>query len=482
MSQTTADRKTLLLSYVAALGLMGALVIAVILRKPPFWAMAAGTAIAWMCATRRATLHPEEPARSQASGAAASASVQGFAVAGVLRVANVLVLISLINAMTAVWFSSGTIQGLVYYGLLVVNPRYVALAGLALSTLLCTLIGSSVGTVATVGVAITGVARAFGIPAAPVAGAIMSGAIFGDRISFLSPIYHLAVDLTGSDPRKASKRILATGWPSLAACAVAYFGMGYFMDPGQVSKGLAWSTEFMAGLRQAARLSPWVLLPTVLVVVMAVKKVPVRLCLASGLVLAGAVAVLYQHETVLGVLRVATIGYTAKDVPPQIAALLQSGGLRGAVNMLLLLLFAGMYTGIMESSGMMDDVSRGLVSRLGSRTSFLAGAMGVSIFSAALASNQAMAVIIPARAMESKRRELAVSEEDFAGALCDSGVLAAGIIPWNVMAAMCAGALQVASLAYAPYTVIAFALPIAGLWYTARTNSRLPRGETQQGG
>jgi NhaC family Na+:H+ antiporter len=137
--------------------------------------------------------------------------------------------------------------------------------------------------------------------------------------------------------------------------------------------------------------------------------------------------------------------------------------------MLLLLVFAGMYTGIMEGSGMMDDVSRGLVSRLRTRKSFLLGAMGVSYFSAALASNQAMAVIIPARAMESKREELGVSQEEFAGALCDSGVPAAGIIPWNVMAVMCSGALQVAPLAYAPYTVLAIALPLFTIWRISRS-------------
>ena len=130
-----------------------------------------------------------------------------------------MVLIALVNSMTAVWFHSGTIQGLVYYGLMLVSPRYVALAGLVLSALLCTLIGSSVGTVATVGVAVMGIARALGLPEAPVAGAIMSGAIFGDRVSFLSPIYHLTVDLTGSDPRKATRRLLAIGWPSLFVCA-----------------------------------------------------------------------------------------------------------------------------------------------------------------------------------------------------------------------------------------------------------------------
>ena len=449
MSTTASKSKNDTLSYAAALGLVGPLIVTVTLNKPPFWAMSVGTAVAFLCAAIR--LRQVRPAAS-------------FALGGLSRVVNVVILIALVSLMTAVWFSSGTIQGLMYYGLKIVKPRYVAFSGLALSTVLSTLIGSSLGTVATVGVAIMGIAGAFGVPLAPVAGAIMSGAIFGDRVSFLSPIYHLTVDLTGSDAHKATKRILASGWPALAACAVISIALGLSMDPGEVSKGLAWSAEFLADLQQTSLISAWVLLPTALVVVLAVRKVPVRTCLAAATVTAGAIAVLYQGESVEGVLRTAFFGYSAQNATPQVAALLRNGGLRGTVNLLLLLVFAGMYTGIMESSGMMDDVSRGLVSHLRTRRSFLVGAMGVSILSAALGSNQAMAVIIPARAMDSKRRELGVSPEDFAGAMSDSGVPAAGIIPWNIMAVMCSAALQVPPLAFAPYTVIAFALPLAGLW------------------
>ncbi len=456
MVRSSPDRTKAALSYVSALGLMAALVTTITLQKPPYWAMAAGTVIAGICSVCRL--------RAGVSATSSIKETAGYAYRGLTRILNVVILVSLINAMTSVWYSSGTIQGLVYYGLSIVNPRFVALAGLVLSTLLSTLIGSSVGTCATVGVAIVGIARAFGMPAAPVAGAIMSGALFGDRASLLSPIYHLAVDMTGSDPQKASRRIVATGWVGLAAAAVAAVITGLAMDPGQVQAGIRWSAAFLDGLQGAARIGPLVLLPTVLVVVLAIRKVPVRVCMAGGLVVGAVLAVFYQHDAAANVARSVFFGYSAQGGNPEVTGLLRSGGLVGAVNMLLLLVFAGMYTGIMESSGMMDDVSHGLVSRLESKRSFLIGAMGVSVFSAALASNQAMSVIIPARAMEKKREELNVPREEFAGALSDSGVVAAGIIPWNIMAGMCSGALQVPPLSYAPYTVFAYVLPLAMIW------------------
>lgn len=387
-----------------------------------------------------------------------------FAKDGVAKVQNVVILVLLVNMMTAAWFSSGTIQGLVYYGVSLVNPRHVILAGLLLSTGLSTLIGSSVGTVATVGVAVMGIARAFNLPPAPVAGAIMSGAIFGDRISFLSGVFHLTVDMTGADLRKTSKRLLTSGIPALLMCIAAATVMGFTMKVSAQDTGLLWKAQFLSGLTQMVKITPWVLIPPALVVALAARRVPVRVCLAAGLVAGGAVALLYQSDSLPALVRSMLLGYTAEGVRPEVAGVFHSGGLRGTLNMALLLLSAGMYTGIMESSGMMDDISRGLVNKLRTRTSFLLGAMGISVVSTAIGSNQAMSVVIPGRAMTAKRRELGISEEDFAGALADSGVPAAGIIPWNVMAAMCGEAMQVSPTAFAPYTVIVYTLPLIGIF------------------
>lgn|GEM_PF-1137495 len=453
-SAPQAYRSGQLLSYVSALGLIAALVTTILIHLPPFWAMGAGTILAGLCAS----------VRSRRAGTELSMShLLRFASGGLGRVKNVVILVLLVNMMTAAWFSSGTIQGLVYYGVSLVDPRHVILAGLLLSAILSTLIGSSVGTVATVGVAVMGIARAFNLPPAPVAGAIMSGAIFGDRVSFLSGIFHLTVDMTGADLRKASRRLLASGIPALVVCIVAAAVMGFTVKASSDGAGLAWKTQFLTGLTEMARITPWVLIPPVLVVVLASRRVPVRLCMVAGLVAGGAIAIFYQHESLLTLLRSVLLGYTpGGGARPEVAQVFHSGGLRGTTNMALMLLFAGMYTGIMESSGMMDDISGGLVNKLQNRVSFLLGAMGISVLSTAIASNQAMSVIIPGRAMTAKRQELGISAEDFAGVLADSGVPAAGIIPWNVMAAMCGEALQVSPAAFAPYTVIVYTLAIVG--------------------
>ncbi len=453
-----------LFSHISALGLIAALVITIVIDVPPFWAMGAGTIIAGLCAWARSCgARRDDDTGASTAGAVTGRTLLAFMAGGMAKVKNVTILVLLVNMMTAAWFSSGTIQGLVYYGVSLIDPKHVILAGLLLSAALSTLIGSSVGTVATVGVAVMGIARAFGLPLAPVAGAIMSGAIFGDRISFLSGIFHLTVDMTGADLRKASRRLLKSGLPALAICVVAAMVMGFTVKASTQSGGLLWQSQFLQGLTQMVKITPWVLVPPLIVILLASRRIPVRLCLAAGLFAGGVVAIFYQHGNLPDLIRSVLLGYSSEGASPEVQGVFHSGGLRGTTNMALLLLFAGMYTGIMESSGMMDDISRGLVSKLHNRVSFLLGAMGISVLSTAIAANQAMSVIIPGRAMTAKRQELGISEEDFAGVLADSGVPAAGVIPWNVMAAMCGDTLQVSPVAFAPYTVLVWALPLMGV-------------------
>lgn len=441
---------------------------------PPFWAMGAGTILAGLCAWARSG---GTRAGVRTADAISGRDLLAFMAGGVAKVKNVSVLVLLVNMMTAAWFSSGTIQGLVFYGVSLVDPKHVILAGLLLSAALSTLIGSSVGTVATVGVAIMGIARAFGLPLAPVAGAIMSGAIFGDRISFLSGIFHLTVDMTGADLRKASKRLLQSGLPALAICVIAALVMGANIEASTQSGGVLWQNQFLLGLKQMVRITPWVLIPPLIVIVLASRRIPVRWCLVAGLAAGGVVALFYQHGNLADLVRSVLLGYSYEGASPEVQGVFHSGGLRGTINMALLLLFAGMYTGIMESSGMMDDISKGLVGKLHNRVSFLLGAMGISVLSTAICANQAMSVIIPGRAMTAKREELGISEEDFAGALADSGVPAAGVIPWNVMAAMCGDTLQVSPQALAPYAVLVYTLPIIGIFFALKKQPEYSEGK-----
>lgn len=259
------------LPYVPVAGLALPLGITIAMHLPLYWAMAVGSVIAGLSAAAYLSAAPSQSecsGRSEYSGRGKGATtgpffaqIYRYALKGVSRIANVVVLILLVNAMTAVWFSSGTIQSMVYYGLSVMSPGQVMVAGLVISTIVSMMLGSSVGTVATVGVAVLGIAKALGLPPAPVAGAIISGAVFGDRVSFLSPIFHLAVDFTGSDRERASRRILVTGVAAWVVSLVTYLVMGYFSASQAALEGFKVRDMYLGLLSQSARIGLWAMIP-----------------------------------------------------------------------------------------------------------------------------------------------------------------------------------------------------------------------------
>jgi NhaC family Na+:H+ antiporter len=377
------------------------------------------------------------------------------------------VLIVLIGAMTASWFASGTIQALIRYGLSVVSPGQVVVAGFVLASLVALVLGSSVGTVTTVGTAVMGVARAFGLPPGPVAGAVVSGAVFGDRVSLLSPIFHLAVDTTGSRQDKALRRIAATGLIAWVASLAGYLVVSGLTRHAPGLQGLAWRQEYLTTLQSVARVGPVAVIPPVLVILLATGKTPVRTCLFAGLVAAAAIALLYQGVTFADLARYLALGFRRADYPAILSGTLQNGGLWGTKDIVLLLLFSGAYSGLMEGSGMMEDISGGLIRRLRDGRSFLLGAMALGCGTTALASNQALSVIIPARLLSGRRLELKVPPESLAGALADSGVAVAALIPWNLMSVICSQALQCPTTVYAAYTFLAIAQPVVGAVWIA---------------
>ncbi len=445
-------------AWVSAGGLGFALAVVIRFGKPLYWGLVAATLVAWLCARVTGSL---------LSGPPSMRAALRWAGAGISRIQGVAVLIVLIGAMTASWFSSGTIQGLIYYGLSVISPGQVVVAGLVLASLVSLVLGSSVGTVTTIGTAVMGIARAFGLPPGPVAGALVSGAVFGDRVSLLSPILHLAVDTTGSRQSKALRRIAVTGLIAWVASLAGYLVVSLLTRPVPALQGLAWRREFLGALGSVARVSPIVVIPPVLVVVLATARVPVKTCLFAGLIAGISIALLYQGVPVAALARHVALGFSGSGYPAVLSGTLQSGGLWGTKGIVLILLFSGTYSGIMESSGMMDALARSLISRLRSRGSFLLGAMGLGAACSVLASNQALSVVIPARMLARRREELGVPPELLAGALSDSGVALAAVVPWNLMSAISSQALQCPTIAYAPYAFLATWLPIVGIAWTS---------------
>lgn len=427
---------------------------------PLYTALVAGFAAAWAVASLLGA-----PQRQLAE----------FALRGVRRVLPVLVILACVGALTAAWLASGTVPGLIYYGLRLINPRALIVAGFILASVTSLALGSSIGTLSTVGIAVMGIARAAGAPLPLMAGALASGALLGDRTSPLSGTFHLTANMTEITPERALRALApsaALAWP-LALAGFWLLGQGW--RPGaQVSEAAA-AIVFTRNLAANFNLSWLVLLPPVVVFALAFARRPVRESLGAGLACGIIIALLVQRHPLSSLLRELVAGYALHSGVSTLDSVISGGGLVRMVNIVLLLAFAGAFSGIMEGMELLESLVRPLLARVHGPRDLLMATMALSCLTAAIAANQVLSIVIPARLVRREYARRRLPPESLARMLADSGTVVSPLIPWNLMAVISAAALGIAPAAYAPYALLMYLFPLVSLvWVWLRGD--LPKG------
>jgi len=368
----------------------------------------------------------------------------------------------LVGCLIGVWKLSGTVPAMVYYGLGVASPRFLVPAAFVLALAMSMLLGTSVGTYSTLGVAIMGVAHGVGAPLPMVAGALVSGALFGDRSSPLAGSLNLNVAMTGTDLRRMLTVLAPTGVTAAVLTLIGYlvFGVGPTVE----------ATSAGAAMREAIGahfvISPWLLLPPVLVLGLAFLRVPVRWALGLGIVAGGVLSVLVAGTSVVEPVRAALLGYASQAGDKTLDKVFSGGGLFPMWSQFALLLIAGAFSGIMEKSGMLSVVFAQLVEGTRRSMALVGSTMLVSTGVALVAANQALPIIITGRMLRPIYDKAGVSANLLSRSLADSGTVLSGVIPWNLMGILAAAALGVPVRTFVPYAFFAFLLPVVSLGFT----------------
>lgn len=394
-----------------------------------------------------------------------------LALRGVRRVVPVLVILACVGAMTAAWLASGTVPGLIYYGLRLINPRAIIVAGFVLASVTSMALGSSIGTLSTVGIAVMGIARAAGAPLPLMAGALASGALLGDRTSPLSGTFHLTANMSEISPDRALRALApsaATAW-LLSLAGFWLLGLGW--QPGASAGDVAAAAVFTRNLAANFNLSWVVLLPPAVVFALALARRPVRDSLGAGLAAGMIIALLVQRHPLSALLQELVSGYTLHSGVRALDSVISGGGLVRMVNIVLLLTFAGAFSGIMEGMELLEALVRPFIARVRRPRDLLTATMVLSCLTAAIVANQVLSIIIPARLVRSEYARRRLPPESLARMLADSGVVISPLIPWNLMAVISAAALGIAPTAYAPYALLMYLFPLVSLvWIWTRAD------------
>lgn len=383
-----------------------------------------------------------------------SKSLGTVALSGMKKVSRVVILMALINVAISTWLGSGSVQALVYYGLRAVKPESLLLAGFVASTVVSVVLGTAVGTLSTVGVAAMAMARAAGVRPELVAGSLLSGALLGDRLSPVSPIFHVSLQSTGSSQERVWKRALVTEGTAWLLTLAVYFAVETWVGAAAPTSGGAQSL-FLEDMAEVWPPSPLACLPPFLVLVLALFRIPVALALAGGIA-TGIWLSLSRGTPWPQIVSWSVKGFSAHTGIANIDRAFSGGGLARASNVVLLLLFAGAFNGIMESTGMFRSIAAPIVDKLRSRKSVLLGTMGLGTAAAAVMSNQLMSIMVPAELTQDVRHGLKIEPEVTAQILLASGGVISPLIPWNIMGLMSSEALGLPTAAFAPFTFYSF--------------------------
>lgn len=381
---------------------------------------------------------------------------------GVAAGMQAILILLLVGLLIGIWIASGVVPLLIYYGLLILAPSYFLAAACAICAAVSLATGSSWSTAATVGLALIGVGGALEINPGMTAGAVISGAYFGDKMSPLSDTTNLAPASAGSELFAHIRHMTYTTAPALALALIAYAVLGAGAEAG----GGAVSADYerlTTALAETFHLSPLLLLAPAAVLGLVIRKVPALPALMVGVWMGIFLLLTVQGGSPAAALDALYGGYVGNTGIESVDELLSRGGLTSMLDTIALIVCALAFGGLMEASGMLASLARGILSLARSTGSLIAATLASCIGMNILTSDQYIAIVIPGRMYRSAYIRRGLHPKNLSRALEDSATMTSPLIPWNTCGAYMAGVLGVAAGAYLPYAFVNLATPAISL-------------------
>jgi Na+:H+ antiporter, NhaC family len=387
--------------------------------------------------------------------------------------ANLILLV--VGALIGLWIFSGVVPAMIYYGIQLINPNWF----LPVTCIVCTIVsiatGSSWSTGGTVGIALIGVGQALGIPAGMVAGAVISGAYFGDKMSPLSDTTNLAPAMAGTDLFTHVRYMLFTTVPSITLSLIGFtiLGLFYQQDGGDLTQVQAVSNIIL----EQFNITPFLFLLPLMVFFLVAKKVPALPALIVGCLVGAVFVVIFQQDVLarlLGdqmslkgiyqkIIEVAFGGFKIESGNKVIDSLLSRGGMAGMLNTVWLILTAMVFGGVMEVTGMLEQIALAILKMVKGTASLITATIASCLTINLTASDQYLAIVVPGKMFKKTYDQFGLAPQNLSRSLEDAGTLTSVLIPWNTCGAYFSTILGVSTGAYLPFCFFNLLNPIIAI-------------------
>ena len=399
----------------------------------------------------------------------------------------ILILIT-VGAMVGTWMASGTIPMMIYYGVQIVSPKWLLVTAFLITCLVSVATGTSWGSVATMGVALMGIASALGVNPAATAGAVIAGSYFGDKISPLSDTTNLAPLAAGSNLYEHIGHMFWTTVPATIVSLVVYaiVGLNANTAAGATSEAV---TNMMAQLDQMYDWNILILLPVILVLAGSLLKLPTIPVMILSTVVAGVEGIFMQGislgnvltSTVSGfnVTMITRPGFDAANAAFEVTKLLNRGGMNGIMSTTLLVFCAFCFAGIMSRAGCLEVVLKAILSVAKTTGSLILATVISCITMALTTGNSYLSILIPGEMFRDAYKERGLHPKNLSRTLEDAGTVFVPLVPWSAAGAYMTATLGVETLDYLPWAILCYTGFIFAIiyGYTGIGIAKLPKEE-----
>ena len=393
-------------------------------------------------------------------------------------VTGAILILLFVGALAGTWLISGVIPAMIYYGLQILHPSIFLPACVIICALISLATGSSWTTSATVGIALIGIGKALGVPVGMVAGAVLSGAYFGDKLSPLSDTTNLAPAMAGADLFTHIRYMTHTTVPSIVVTLIVFIilGIGFSAD------GSANSQELLTAMNEVFTINLFLFIVPILVIVMIVRKTPPLVALFAGTLLGAFAALIFQKELLLSlsgesslsvvgtyqvIMDAITVSTEIETTSPALSDLFQSGGMQGMLGTIWLIICAMVFGGVMDAIGALAAISAALLSMAKSTFQLFASTVASCLAINITASDQYLSIVVPGKMFEKAYQDRDLAPENLSRTLEDSGTVTSVLIPWNTCGAYQSGVLGVDVSQYFFYAIFNWLSPFMTLFFAA---------------
>jgi len=376
---------------------------------------------------------------------------------GVIECKMIFILLILIAATISIWLSSGIVPTMIYYGFEYMKDMNFLFAAFIITSIISIFIGTAFGTISTIGIALLGLGKGFGMPSHILMAAIVSGAFIADKISPLSALLNLTLTATKTTFRETAKVMLITLMPAYILSALFYFIIGRNYG---ISVDIISLEGYRTAIKEGFFVSPLLLLLPILIVVMSVLGINIIHTIAMGLLGGITISLILQKLEFNNIFRAIFLGYKGNTASSELNEILVSGGIASMLEVIFIVMGVVALNSLFEGTGIIQPIINNMIYKVKSKGELIFKTGIISGILTIVTCDQTVGIILPGRLLKKKYDELGVKHTILARTISDTGTIIAPLMPWNVNSIIILIISGVSAVAYAPYTVFCYLSPI----------------------